>query len=543
MNNLVIVRDGTIGGDIEGGRTEAATKNASGNTVLILGGTIGANIVGGHIDNTGVSITGVANNNTVILAGDPTISGPGIYGGLLTGSATPNLITGNKLIFAAYSGTGTTAANPLGTIANFETYEFYLAKNVKDKDVVIYANTLNLGSGTNAAKVLVFHTPGGDAADLKVGESITLIKATTAVTGSVDPANSTIQGNQGGLLNYTLLASVVNTPGDLGLKLTVTGSSLDERSKVLSEAFYGSVGLLVESFDFAVSEAISGPNAELRVARALGTDTPTNVFGSISYGKVRHKTGSHVDVSGLSGIIGITHMVKKDSFNLTLGAFVEGGNGDYDTYNSFPLSGEFNGTGDINYGGIGFAARLDFAGGPRGNFHLELAGRFGSVKNTFKSVSINGMPVGFETKGNYYGFHAGAGYLFNFNDSYLLDVYGKYFWTRQEGDRVNLESGDVVDFDDVNSHRFRAGLRLTLNSSEKIKPYIGAAYEHEVDGKVSASAYGFKIAEPDSSGGSFVGEVGIALVPTENISLNLGVQGYAGKRQGVTGSLLFVVRF
>jgi hypothetical protein len=41
----------------------------------------------------------------------------------------------------------------------------------------------------------------------------------------------------------------------------------------------------------------------------------------------------------------------------------------------------------------------------------------------------------------------------------------------------------------------------------------------------------------DPSGGSFVGEIGLLVVPTEKVSINFGVQGYGGARKGVTGSI------
>jgi outer membrane autotransporter protein len=352
------------------------------------------------------------------------------------------------------------------------------------------------------------------------------------VIGGVSTSDR-LTGHQGGLLNYDLQVASDSS----NLFVTVQGVSLDERSKVLSEAFYGSLGMLVDSFDFVSSVALNGAGQSLRGAVGFGPDANFGVYGSARYGKVRHETGSHVDVSGVSGIIGLNGQVRRDGYELTLGVFAEAGNGDYDTYNSFPISGELNGAGDINYGGAGILARLDALKSDRGSFHAEVAGRFGSVKNTFKSVTINNHPTDFESKGDYFGVHVGTGYVFNFDNDYLLDVYAKYFWTRQAGDTVGLPGGDVVSFDDVNSHRVRAGASFTFNGSERVKPYVGAAYEHEMDGKVSARSYGLSLAEPDPGGASFVGEAGVLFTPTENISLNLAAQGYAGKRRGVTGSL------
>ena len=103
-------------------------------------------------------------------------------------------------------------------------------------------------------------------------------------------------------------------------------------------------------------------------------------------------------------------------------------------------------------------------------------------------------------------------------------------------------AGDLVKFDDADSHRWRFGARyahaITLDSGLVFTPYLGAAYEHEFDGKAEASAYGYGIDAPDLKGGTGIGELGISFSPSvdSGLSLDLGVQGYTGVRDGVTGS-------
>ncbi|GHU05873.1 hypothetical protein FACS1894205_6510 [Alphaproteobacteria bacterium] len=70
-------------------------------------------------------------------------------------------------------------------------------------------------------------------------------------------------------------------------------------------------------------------------------------------------------------------------------------------------------------------------------------------------------------------------------------------------------------------------------------PYIGAAYEYEFDAEANASAHGYAINAPRLKGGTGIGEIGLAIKPSaeQPLSLDLGLQGYLGKREGVTGSL------
>jgi len=78
-----------------------------------------------------------------------------------------------------------------------------------------------------------------------------------------------------------------------------------------------------------------------------------------------------------------------------------------------------------------------------------------------------------------------------------------------------------------------------------VSPYIGAAYEHEFDGKARATTNGVKIDAPKLTGGTGIGELGLTLKPGKNLplSFDLGVQGYVGKREGVTGSLQIKFEF
>jgi hypothetical protein len=526
-NNIVWITRGDIGGYAAGGRTELVNGNANANLVLVEGGTVSGDVVGGYLYNG--SASGQAHENIVVLRNAPVISGE-VYGGYQTGGGA-SLILGNTLIFADYSGTGTGTNPALLAIANFQNVHFAPSKQVKSGDVLVRATNLTLGTGADALRASL-SLPGGEAPALAAGEYVDLIQSANAITGDVAAA-AALETRQGHLLEYT--ASVAKNGSSV--RLTVSGSSLDPRSKALSEGFYAGVGFLTDTFDFVTSEgAESAVLAAWRRAK-LSSGYKYSAFGSVHGGTVRHKTGSHVEVKGFSGILGVSGVVEGESFTFVIGAFAEAGKGDYDTFNSFPASANVLGSGDTSYGGGGFLARISFAESPAGSLHMELAGRMGSVKNTFESLDFYGGKVSYSLKSNYYGLHYGIGYLFSVSDGIQLDLYGKYFWTHQNGDSAALPGGDAVRFDSVNSHRLRGGAKLIFNQQGKFQPYVGAAYEHELDGKVSATAYGMKIPEPDASGGTFVGEAGLVFTPSDRFAINVSAQGYTGKRRGITGSI------
>jgi hypothetical protein len=75
--------------------------------------------------------------------------------------------------------------------------------------------------------------------------------------------------------------------------------------------------------------------------------------------------------------------------------------------------------------------------------------------------------------------------------------------------------------------------------------YIGAAYEYEFSGEAKAATYGRSMDAPDLTGSTGIGEIGVTLLGGDKalVSLDLGVQGYTGMRQGLTGSLQLKIEF
>jgi outer membrane autotransporter protein len=253
-------------------------------------------------------------------------------------------------------------------------------------------------------------------------------------------------------------------------------------------------------------------------------------------------------MKSFSVMAGLSWAAETDAGTLTIGGFAEYGNGSYDTYNSFPGAAEVKGGGDTKYVGGGVLLRMDFKGAESGNFYLEASGRAGSIRNEYESpdiVDASGTRARYDSSSAYGGFHLGAGRIFNLSEKVSLDFYGKYFWTRQKGDRAVLSTGEIIEFEDADSSRARAGGRLWVKANDHISPYFGAAYEYEFGGAADAKIDGLAMRSPSMKGGTGVAELGLSIVPSKDFPLvfELGVQGYAGKMQGVTGSLMAKLRF
>jgi len=373
---------------------------------------------------------------------------------------------------------------------------------------------------------------------------VTLIDATAGGAGALDLNGfdqTQAQGQHGATLSYLWN---LDTAGEQ-LTATVNSVKAVPQTKALSEGFLSGLALTILGGDLVAGPGLS--QAQQAAWQAFEGGYTIGTFAAVSLGSLDYNSGSSIDMSSVSLLAGLAWGADLDPARLTLGTFFEYGRGSYDTYNSFAGAADVYGDGRTYHVGGGLLSRLDFAASPTGQAYAEAGLRAGRVHNDYKSSPLRdylGQVTGsYETSSAYFGAHLGGGYIFNLSEQASLDLYGKYFWTRVGGQSVTLSSGDPVDFEALNSHRLRAGGRLAYAVNEQVKPYVGAAYEYEFGGEANASTYGYAIDAPKLRGSTGLGELGLSLKPSSDLALSfdLGVQGYVGKREGVTGS--FQVRF
>ena len=334
-----------------------------------------------------------------------------------------------------------------------------------------------------------------------------------------------------------LLAILLDYDLDIGsggndLQAYIIGRKTDPQAKALSEGQAAASGFINQAGDLIADAGVS--NARKASSAASGPAA----FTALSYGNVRYETGSHVDVQGFSILVGAAYGFDTGVGGITVGGFLEYGTGDYGSYNDFADYASVNGEGDTVYFGGGLLGRLD-VGHATGSTYFELSARAGRISVDFASFILG--PVSYDASSAYYGIHAGVGRVFNLSDAADLDLYGKFFWTRQEGKSVSVP--DPVTFGDIDSARVRVGARLTHRIMGAIGIFAGAAYEHEFGGKATAVSNGIALETPALRGDVGIGELGLTAIANENVSLDFGLQGYAGGRRGVGGSVKLNIKF
>jgi len=524
IGNSVFISGGTVIGDTYGGHafSDSGTATATGNTIYISGGSVGLNVVGGWSD------PGDATYNTVTISGSPTFGATTLAGGTSTGDA----FTGNTLNVWNYSGTS------VAGVQNFQYYNFLLPASLKGLEVT---GTVNFAGPGGATSTVTGVTMMGGGRAPQIGESISLIHA-GAFTGTIANNGAVLAGKKGALLDFSFrLDQQAND-----LFAVVEGAQASPQAKALSEGFISGVALTNQGADLVAGKGISDAvGAGKRVAQTgAASGYGFGSFAAVSGSWSRYNTGSHIDMSSLNLIAGLSFGGDLPPGRLTVGAFFEYGSGSYNTYNSFSHTPDVKGDGNSYYLGGGILGRMDFIDTGPGNFYVEASGRMGGVHNEYNTNGLrdamSNSARGYDTFSPYYGIHAGLGYIWKFTEKASLDLHAKYFWTRMQGADVTLATGDPVSFRDVDSHRLRFGGRFAYAINNYVAPYIGAAWEYEMDGRQRATTYGnYDIKTPTLYGSTGIGELGLTLKPsiTMPLSFDLGVQGYVGKREGVTGSL------
>lgn len=500
-NKVRVTGGSSIGGAVYGGFI--GMGSASINNIIIEGGTIGGDIYGGY------SGYGDAINNSITISGTVDLSNRTIYGG---GSVSGNVKTGNTVSFKNTGGS---------------------VKAIKNIDVLGVSALANNGNALTITNGAI-----GDLADttvklvasdsgLQVGQQITLVQANSGVitnTTSLDQA--TLKKNSNAFISYDF--EEVAGLND-AIAVIVTGKEADTaNARALAESRAAGVALLNQSSDLLIDQGFGAVkfNGE-------GVVKDTYGFATTGGSSIRYNTGSFVKANGFSLIAGLAQKTTVDNGVWHLGAFLENGHSNYSTHND-GVDGAVRGDGDATYNGGGILARFDSAGGMYG----EASMRAGSIKNKFGGFAYNGGTGSYEDRSTYYGAYLGLGQQRQLSKNTSLDIYGKYFYTHQQGSDFEV-LGEQVTTAAVKSSRMQLGGRLTKQVTAEVSYYGGVAWEYEFDGAADMAVAGADLAAPSLKGSSGIVEMGIRLKPskTGKITLDLGAQGHFGKRRGFSGGL------
>ena len=543
-NSIIIGGQSTISGSVYGGISQ--------------GGQAGTTEMNARIEHGQVGSGGRAENNTITLMGENLKIEGGLYGGYsVNGDGTLNHNSGERSQHLAFSGNTLNLHGYRGAVAgvyNFENYYWLLPKNVVNHETVIHI--------TGNDKVQLDHTQHkvamfNDGKRLNTGDLVTLIDKAQGTPALTTP---TIQ--QGHFITYDTQMNVIND----ALVLRIDGKEdttpptpepipepagrVTPTAKAFLEGRLASMAQINQGAD-----AISGIG--LDAARSSVGRCGANLFMFIDGGSNRYETGSHIKLRNTNFGFGAANCFALASQSQVLvGAFVEHGNGNYDSYNQFEQYDDVHGWGKVRYTGAGVLMHMNVAGtgsaakdsapssssiARNDGLYLDAAIRAGKAKTRFDSnlVDPEGLKGEYNAKSTYYSVMAGAGYALNLDEKQAVDLYSRFTWSHLGSDTVTVGK-DTLHLDNLNSSRLRLGARYSYAATAQVTPYVGLAYEREFSGKSKGSAYGMAIDSPSLKGNTGIAELGLTVVPNaakQALSVNFGVQGYFSDRKGGAASL------
>ena len=528
-DNKVTLRKGKVTRNVYGGFAAGAGE-ASNNAVDVQIDVEGS-VVGGH------SAGGEANENNLEISavriGGDVIGGRGGQGKQTRGNTIR--LAGTQIAGEIKGGTGGSAGNTLeilapGTTANdfsgIENLNFYLSEtagpatptllrlNARQKDI----RGLKVGVGfSGAAPVLA---PNDAVSLMKIAENGTLT--------TDENIKNELEGKQGVSMTYKLL---LERRGTDELIARVAGAKFNEGTKSLAET-------RVASHDFYNSGtnmlSHAGVSSAAKAAGAAGVSQEGKndkyALWAVQGGtNIRAKTGSYVETRGYNLSLGFARQDAVQDGKFTFSPFVEYGRGNYDSY----LDDGTHGEGKTSYIGGGLLGRQDMENGS----YIEGSLRAGRIKSDYTG-NIAGTDTSYDISSSYFGFHLGIGREIKLKGGSSLDTYLKYFYSRQNDASATLTTGERYLFDAVTSSRLRLGLRYTKGDSPESQVYAGIAWEHEFDGEARATYQGMSTPSPSLKGSSAIFELGARFAPKDsNVSYELNLNGWAGKRRGISGGV------
>ena len=95
------------------------------------------------------------------------------------------------------------------------------------------------------------------------------------------------------------------------------------------------------------------------------------------------------------------------------------------------------------------------------------------------------------------------------------------------------------EFKAVESHKLITAARYKVDlapiNNFKLSPYAGAALDYEFEGSGDVYAAGFAVDSPTLSGASAMLEAGLSIDGNRGFTVDVGLFGHLGKRQGING--------
>lgn len=527
-DNTTEVHGGKITDGISGG--SALTGSAFGNKIIITGGTISGSIIGGEVryQTANSKVTG----NQIIILNSPDLSGATLIGGLLRSSDSSGSSYSSDGNILSIQTSGLTAQNIYG----FGGINFVVpgyAINSSTPILTLTSGTTTLGLDTIGIQFY------GDA-NLNTGDTVNLIyNANRIDTGDTTSRDITVTRGVTGIYGLNLANNGTGLTGTvtrrLGDTVNVPSIPVPNIAPVVSinpvlAPNDITFGIEVDDNGHFLTPEESHAQAVENVREQHGYE----VFMNTGFGHMKTKTGggTYIKSDNTTIDLGMARTLMNDNSRTYIAPIVEHNHGTYEGH----LRDGIDGNGNTKYWAGGVIARNMQDNG----FYYEGSIRAGRSENNFASDNfiVNNAPqrVSYDMEAPLFAGHVHIGSFRRLNADNILNVYGIYARTQQNGLNSDLSSGEHVHFNSVHSNRLRLGYRMTTRTSRISRIYTGLAYQYESNSSSTASGDNWSNTSAGAKGSSLMLELGWQIKPRKDIPWMVDVYstGWLGHQQGGT---------
>ncbi|WP_444467383.1 autotransporter outer membrane beta-barrel domain-containing protein [Sutterella wadsworthensis] len=259
----------------------------------------------------------------------------------------------------------------------------------------------------------------------------------------------------------------------------------------------------------------------------------TGPFAAAKVGKYDLDVSGSADSTVISGLLGYAFNVQDSE----VGGFMEMGHGTYDTKTADVGSLFGVATGDGKHNFVGFGVYGNYAT-PVDWLHVTGYVKGGWLRSEF-AVDLGGVDEDFDRTSNYWGAHLGVYGEFAVADKFKNRTFINYFYDGREGENYRSNAGVEYHLNSLNTHRAQVGTVFEYAATPTVRPYAAVTYEYafkaDAKGKFTDQDGTMNLNAADLEGSTGIASVGLTYQnDAKSFEFDVGLNGYVGKRQGVS---------
>ena len=547
--NTVSVTDSTVAQDVIIGYSNASEGSANENSLVLKKSNVNGNVYGG--------LSKSESNGNIIDIYSDNIIGKVLYGGIVGTTTSINetktqLATGNTLNVYGLN-------NVANNINGFQKYNFYIPTNAVNNSTML---TLNGTEQTDILNSKVYAGIVEGNSNLKIGDKVNLM---VNDNGFVTNANTTLGTlSEGVSLRYNL--SVYKTEDNKKIVAELLGitsptpkpptpkpptpepptpkpptpkpptpkpptpelPTLLPQTNLFSRTPVITITNINKLQDFTVNndlqEAILFANFKEKHLKGFFP------FAGFLYDNMSYDINGSLDSKVYVGAIGFSRLYKYTDKNSILAINLETAKGNYITRLDNSLESDAD---TLSYG-VGILGKINYKNG----WFVESSIRYGKTESdvTCKNMLLGDKitTVKYDMDAPYWGGYLGTGYNFILSEKERLSLFGKFAYSSQASASAHLSTGEIYEFNSIDSKRTKLGFTYYKQDSKAIWN-AGLIWQHEFSGTGIAKYKDFTTESVTLAGDSFITKIGVKYNFSNKMNVDTNLSFTSGKQHGVCG--------